>query len=224
MSQTEKLVSGSGAHLQCLCRECRRKTKHEVLAEVTRTGNNGLQWRDEYQIVKCMGCESIAFRRAQGTEEDNVPVGEDGDGWIYEYQPLEELFPDPRSGRQAIGDSKLLPEPILRIYDESIFSLNNRQDVLCGIGIRAILEAVCNERQAQGGTLLAKIDSLVKQQVLTPDGAAILHKLRVLGNRAAHEVKPHTTAELGLALDVIDHLLEGVYVLPMHATKTLSSP
>jgi hypothetical protein len=56
--------------------------------------------------------------------------------------------------------------------------------------------------------------------VLTQDGADILHKLRTLGNDAAHEVKPHSLQELGLAFDVVDHLLLGVYILPDHAKKT----
>lgn len=64
-----------------------------------------------------------------------------------------------------------------------------------------------------------KIDYLVKQGVLTTEGATILHKIRTLGNNAAHEVKPHDYVELGLALDVIDHLLQGVYILPYHANS-----
>ncbi|WP_305800612.1 hypothetical protein, partial [Thiolapillus sp.] len=40
-------------------------------------------------------------------------------------------------------------------------------------------------------------------------------ELRTLGNEAAHEVKPHNNATLTLALDVIDHLLKGVYILPL---------
>ena len=40
-------------------------------------------------------------------------------------------------------------------------------------------------------------------------------ELRTLGNEAAHEVKPHNNATLALALDVIDHLIKGVYILPL---------
>jgi hypothetical protein len=55
---------------------------------------------------------------------------------------------------------------------------------------------------------------------LTKDGADILHKLRTLGNDAAHEVKPHSLQELGLAFDVVDYLLLGVFILPVNAKKT----
>lgn len=79
---------------------------------------------------------------------------------------------------------------------------------------------VCKDKNAAGGDLFAKINSLVVLGVLTKDGANILHKLRTLGNNAAHEVKPHTPKELGLAFDVVDHLLLGVYILPEHAKQT----
>ncbi len=55
--------------------------------------------------------------------------------------------------------------------------------------------------------------------VLTTDGPSNLHCLRIMGNQAAHEVKPHSEADLSIAFDVVEHLLEGVYILPKKATK-----
>ncbi len=83
------------------------------------------------------------------------------------------------------------------------------------MGIRAIVETVCKNKNANGKDLCEKINDLVIQGVLTKKDADILHKLRTLGNEAAHEVKPHNNATLALALDVIDHLIKGVYILPL---------
>jgi len=63
-------------------------------------------------------------------------------------------------------------------------------------------------------SLLLKIDDLVVKQILTPAGSTILHKIRTLGNEAAHEVKPHSEKQLGLAMDVVEHVLTDVYILP----------
>ncbi len=98
--------------------------------------------------------------------------------------------------------------------------MNNEQPVLAGIGIRALVERICKDKQAPGGNLVEKINDLVKLGVLTQDGATILHKIRTLGNDAAHEVKPHKPEQLRLALDVCEHLLQGVYLLPHHAKQT----
>ncbi len=221
MTNELTLNKQQGQKVNCLCRECLRDTKHEILSEATLSGSEGpadysIDWSIEHQIVRCLGCETISFRKTSGCSEDVVQVGEDE----WEYQPLIEIFPPLLDGRQPLTDATLLPDKIQRIYEESLKALNETQPVLCGIGIRAIIETVCKDKSAVGGTLFEKINSLVGLGVLTQDGADILHKLRTLGNDAAHEVKPHSLKELGLAFDVVDHLLLGVYILPEHAKKT----
>lgn len=211
-----------GQTVECSCRECHRSTKHEIVTEATKHGSAGsreyeINWATEYQVVRCRGCETLSFRRVSSNSEDSpIQIGEDE----WEENIHEELFPSPHEGRQPLSDTDLLPDKIQRIYKETLSALNGQQEVLCGIGIRAIVETVCKDKSASGGDLFAKINSLVGLGVLTLDGANILHKLRTLGNNAAHEVKPHTPKELGLAFDVLDHLLLGVYILPEHAKQT----
>lgn len=221
MSNQLTVNKQQGQKISCLCRECRRDTKHEIIVEATLSGSHGpvefsIDWSTEHQVVRCLGCETMTFRKCTGSDQDVIQVGEDE----WEYQPLVEIYPKPLDGRQPLTDVILLPDKIQRIYEESLKALNETQPVLCGIGIRAIVETVCKERSATGGDLYTKINSLVGLGVLTQDGANILHKLRTLGNDAAHEVKPHSLQELGLAFDVVDHLLLGVYILPEHAKKT----
>jgi len=80
--------------------------------------------------------------------------------------------------------------------------------------LRALIETICKEKNAEGGNLFKKIDDLVIKQILTPTGCTILHKIRTLGNDAAHEVKPHSDKQLGLAMDVVEHILNDIYILP----------
>jgi hypothetical protein len=221
MANELALNNQQGQKINSLCRECQRETKHEIITDATLRGSDGpvgysIDWAIEHQIIRCLGCETISFRRTTGSDHDLVQIGEDE----WEYQPLVEIYPNPREGRQPLTDSNLLPDKIQRIYEESLAALNETQPVLCGIGIRAIIETVCKDKNATGSDLYHKINSLVTLGVLTQDGADILHKLRTLGNDAAHEVKPHSIQELGLAFDVVDHLLLGVYILPEHAKKT----
>jgi hypothetical protein len=95
--------------------------------------------------------------------------------------------------------------------------------VLTGIGIRAIVETVCNEKEAPGGNLARMIGGLATLNLITQTEAKILHDLRFMGNEAAHKVKTHTQEELNLAFDVVEHLLKTVYLLP-EQTKHLPSP
>lgn len=203
------------------CGACKRSTKHLILSNVDLSGNEKMgteeyyQWHNEYQIIQCQGCETISFRKTHSNSEDYSLVGSCPEDW--ENTLYIDIYPNPEEGRKSIQDDHLLPSNLQRIYSETLKALNAGHSVLTGIGIRAIVETVCKDKLATGGDLFNKINDLVTQGVLTKDGADILHKLRTLGNEAAHEVKPHDNVQLGLAFDVIDHLLQGVYILPYHA-------
>ena len=201
------------------CIFCARETNHTVLQAIEETGcepidsEHDYEWSVEYQIIQCGGCDAISFRRERSNSEEFDCAGEG-------YNTREDLYPSRINNRQFIKDIHLLPVNLGRIYQESILALNSDQPILSGIGIRAILETVGNEEQAPGNNLARKIDALVAKGVLTQDGANILHKIRALGNQAAHSVKAHTPTELKLAMDVIEHLLQAVYILPHHAKGT----
>lgn len=206
------------------CGVCKRSTKHKILADIELVGKEESDdallygWDDEYQIVQCQGCEAVMFRLAHTNSEDLEHFA-GPDGWEVEYTLFEDYYPNPESCRAGLSDGHLLPEKLQRIYSETLSALNGNNPVLTGIGLRAIIETVCKDQAATGKTLYDKINNLVVKSVLTKEGAVILHKLRTLGNDAAHEVKPHSNVQLGLAFDVVEHLLQGVYTLPYHAKK-----
>lgn len=210
----------AGTIVDVPCTVCRRSTKHKVLASADLDGEdwygeNSVQYEVHHQVVQCQGCETTTFRVISTNSEDYEPVDDH-----LECIESVTLYPSRNEGRTPVKDIHLLPPNVQRIYDETIKAMNNDQPVLAGIGIRALVETICKDKQATGHNLAEKIDALVTIGVLTSDGATILHKIRTLGNDAAHEVKPHKTEQLSLALDVCEHLLQGSYLLPYYAKKT----
>lgn len=199
------------------CIKCTGKTAHKVLASVDVRGDDGdsnysFEWATDNQIVQCLGCKTVSFRKTSSNSEDYHQINEDGD---FEYNVDEMLYPSRIEGIKGLGDeTHYLPSNVRRIYDETLMALSSQAPVLAGIGLRALLETVCKEKNATGRDLLKKIDSLVSAGILTPASAAILHKIRTLGNAAAHEMKPHSDKQLGLAMDIVEHLLKDVYILP----------
>jgi hypothetical protein len=214
------LNQNQGEEHWLLCPSCNKETLHKVLvsAEIDERFDDGdelfINW-DSYQIVQCQGCQTASFRRTHQDSED-IPADPN------ETQiPIAfiELYPKRIAGRRELPNSYLLPRQVSEIYRETLTALANNLLILAGIGIRALVEAVCKERQTTGRSLSQRIDDLVTQGVLTRDGAEILHSLRLMGNKAAHEVKPHGEDDLNIAFDVIEHLLNGVYVLPKMASR-----
>ena len=168
------------------------------------------EWTNEYQIVQCKGCEAVSFRKTHINSEDYIAINENDEKIL----PRVNVYPNPEESHRAIEYCHMLPIVLQHVYAETIKAINSGQAVLTGIGIRAIIETVCKDKDAKGKELYEMINNLVKQGVLTEKDANILHKLRNLGNEAAHEAKLHDNFQLKSALDVIDHLLQGVYILP----------
>ena len=123
-------------------------------------------------------------------------------------------YPNNELTREPLEDAGALPTKVRLIYLETSNALSSNQPVLAGIGIRAIVETICKDAKSSGKNLFERINVLVELGKLSLDGAATLHKLRVLGNAAAHDVKPHDENQLELGLEVIEHILEALYILP----------
>ncbi len=85
-----------------------------------------------------------------------------------------------------------------------------------------MLESICKESKVGGNDLYAKINDLINKGVLTQARADILHKIRTLGNSAAHEVNPHSESQLSLATDVASNLLQDVYILSAKSSFRVS--
>jgi hypothetical protein len=96
----------------------------------------------DYEIVQCQGCKTISFRVAWRDLED---VFHDGKGGF--VNEIDNTFPG-LLGRHQLKDSCQLPSKILGIYNETHAALCNKLHVLTGMGIRALIEAICKDKSA----------------------------------------------------------------------------
>lgn len=206
------------------CAQCEAKTNHLVLSEVNYEehfddfpqGYEVIIWED-YQVIQCQGCQSLSFRKVhRDTESEEL----DPAGNAISFAEQIDLYPPRLEGRKQLRKAINLPHNVYKIYNETRKALSNDLSVLAGIGVRALLETVCKEQSANGNNLAKKIDDLVNQGVLTENGAEFLHSLRLMGNASAHEVKPHDDQVLETAFDVIEHLLNTVYLIPERAASS----
>lgn len=212
MSHTAKrtLNKRNGDTIVIVCGECSRSTVHEILADVAsddESSGGDIQVWESYLIVQCRGCLTLSFCKESQCSEDSDPEDDS------QLLVRRDLFPGRIAGRPPLADAYLLPWELQKIYAEARSALMQGLPVLTGIGIRAIVETVCNERGTTGANLLQKINSLVALNLITQQEATVLHDLRFMGNEAAHKVKAHKSDELNLAFDVVEHLLNTVYLL-----------
>ncbi len=194
------------------CVQCPGERWHSVIVRATiKTEVENAFSEDGYEVVRCDGCMSVSFY-------ERSSVGTAGEPSIV----LKEVLHPPRRDRNArkMNDgSRRLPEQVGTIYAETILALNNGMSLLAGMGIRALVESVCKHKRIKGRNLKERIDGLADAGILGSTEAKHLHRLRFLGNKAAHEMKQPSRLELSSGLDVADHLLMTAYLLAEKAKR-----
>lgn len=207
--------------LWIFCASCESGTSHHVLTqcdyqETINDPHFEHQAWETFQVVQCGGCKRLSFRKTH-TDTESEELNEFGQLSLKE---TEELFPKRLHGRKGLRETYRLPVSVRAIYVETKKAIGNDMNILAGVGIRALVESVCQDVSASGGNLKEKIDDLVLKGVMTSSGSDILHSLRLLGNESVHEIKPQEEDVLDTAFDVVEHLLNTVYIIPEKADST----
>lgn len=222
-SSNEKIEFNRSRHKEYRlpCSNCDNKTSHEVLLSVNLSGKQDeadIQYWEDYEIIQCQGCKEVSFRKNNKNTEDIfiVPIGNKREEVLADH---EELYPSRIVGQKQIQKIHLAPYEVRRIYEETYKAMINNLPILTAIGIRALIEAICKEKETTGNNLQEKIDELMNLGILTPDATDILHSIRLLGNEAAHEVEPPKADILNIVFEIVENLLQSVYILPQIASK-----
>lgn len=195
--------------MKIFCHQCGKHTNHTVIAkeQVGPGDHDGYVWGETHHFAKCAGCDAFTYAIESWSEEDwNPHTGQMDSTW--------KTYPRGATERKPISDAEELPSKVRQIYKEVIGSMNAQLPVLSGIGLRALIEAICREQGISGSNLEKLIDGLATKGVLSAAQAAILHAHRFLGNVAAHEIVSAQPRELVAALEIAENVLRTIYVLP----------
>jgi hypothetical protein len=209
-----------GKTVRTHCNKCRQLMNHQILMNYYEQGSFILDsdfdtvdgeveypvdYSTDFQIVKCLGCDTVSYRSYKYFSEYVEPeFGNDGT-W-------EERFPAPQDRTKK--DFKNLVHSLRNIYQEVITIYNNTGFILCAAGIRAILEGICKDKGISDGNLEKKINAMYEQGLVSKQQESILHDLRFLGNGVLHELQTPSSEEIDAALDIIEHILEDLYEIP----------
>ena len=190
MSRTQKIkiVDPKGQEIWAPCGTCGKTTAHQALTQVDisdATPGNEIQWGSENFTIMCCGCKTVSFCQESNSSEDFgcSEIGEQ------EYFTTQKVYPSRVSGRPLLKDYYRLPHGVANIYKQTHEAVCNNQSILAGIGLRAIVEAVCEEKTASGPNLLKRIDDLVTKGVSTQSSADILHTIRLMDNASPMRCK-----------------------------------
>ena len=171
----------------------------------------------KYSLWSCAGCEeaTLEWEVAYPGPDTDEKWQEMNDGFYFpQYFP-----PRSQSSIQGKQFQKLSPT-LSKLYSEVITCFNQNSLILCTIGLRALIEAVCRDKDLKGRNLEEKVNGLIK---LLPSVNLIeaLHAFRLAGNRAAHdgEIDALSRDETRQAIEVVQDLLNFLYDLDYKASQ-----
>lgn len=150
--------------------------------------------------------ERVALIECQGCSRPCLYIQEDFDGTWCER---EQLWPSP--GRPV---SEYVPIEIREDFNEARTCLNAGAPTAAVAMVRRALEAVCKDQGSNKSVLAHSLDELSRLGKI--DGRLLewAHKLRVLGNSAAHSTTNRISLQdAGDALSFLEALLDYLYVL-----------
>jgi hypothetical protein len=200
------------------CKTCDFETNHAVLKDESVNGNEDYNCNINFMIVSCKGCDSISFREEFIDFENAYP--DENNNWHPEITistyPKKEI-------QQKLESAWVLPEKIKCVYLESIRAYNADCYLLSGVGFRAVIEAICIDKNVTGRDLAKKIDNLTKQKLITEKEAQRLHSIRFIGNDSVHEMSIPEKSKLLIVLNIIEHLLNNLYIIDYEMKNQLET-
>ena len=207
------------------CNDCQRDTNHALLGESSRQ-----EYFDEevlmagytiWRMWSCLGCEQVTL------EELDWESATEGDGQLLfsvgDEEAIYSIKYIPERSKFLVKQKRFstLPNRLEKIYQETLHAYNSNLHILCGIGIRTLIEGVCADQEISGRNLQDRIDGLtglLPQNIVTN-----LHSLRFMGNEAAHELIVSDSSDLRLAIEICEDLLNIIYDLDYKASQLARS-
>ncbi len=191
------------------CRRCQNVAKMRVVGTISDTDDDDgdetsppVEYGTIYEVLQCPRCEQVTFRSGfwhDGMESD------DWNGAI--------LYPSERQGIEG------LPPAVSQEFRaaEQVASISaNAYAVLLG----RVLDAVCNDRSANGKNLFEKLTDLAARNEIPKNLAEMAQKLRQLRNVGAHaDLGALTNEEVPVLAALCKAVLEYVYSAPKLVDK-----
>jgi hypothetical protein len=215
-----KMTSKEMSKIKNYCEICLNQTNHSILYNKSVFSDDPeYQYEVKYIVVECMGCERVSFRQENHDHEASYP--DEYDNWVHDITI--HLYPEPLKNHKAVNEQYLLPTQIKVVYSETIEALKSNCYLLAGVGFRAVVEAICIDKNIQGRNLEIKINNLAKNRFITDKEAERLHAVRFMGNDSVHDMAVPKEKALYVVLEIIEHLLHNLYIIDHHAKPHLDT-
>jgi hypothetical protein len=196
------------------CNECHHKTLHKLLKSTSDEGSEPydesirIWWKITHQMFECCGCKSVVLRRIHEFSE--------WDGAEIRY------FPPPASRRKPDWFHEI-PRELASVLNEVYNSLDADNRALPMMGARAVLDMVIVDKVGDVGGFVEKLKQLEVQGFISQKNREVLDVALDAGSAAAHRGYAPKLGEVHSVMDIVENLLQAIYVLDKVAAEVRKS-
>lgn len=106
-----------------------------------------------------------------------------------------------------------LPANIHEMLLEVRYSLKKQLSALPSMGLRSVIDMICNEWVGDVGGFAEKLHKLEEKKFITPKKRQIIENIIEVGHASVHRGHFPKLEDLQVVMDIVDHLLEELYIL-----------
>lgn len=198
---------------RAFCRECAQATWHDIIAsrsreeiEIDEDPPYPQVWSDNvYDLLECCGCGCVTMRCRTTCEQ------------LWEGESAR-LFPPSTARRRPRWESDL-PSParfLLREVYDALYSGGLRLAVM---GARALVDMAIIDKVGDVGTFEQKLKALESQGFVSKRNREVLEAALDAGSASAHRGHKFEAREVNEVMDIVENLLQAIYVLEKAAQK-----
>jgi hypothetical protein len=153
---------------------------------------------DIYEVFECLGCRSVVFQHTHW-----IPILS---------EPVVSCYP-PRISRRVPRWKHKLPPHLQSLLGEVYTALQANSHRLALMGARAVVDLVILDKVGDVGTFREKLESLEEQGFVGQKNRGFLAAGLEAGSAAAHRGYVANPDHLEHVMDIVENLLEAVYIL-----------
>lgn len=185
------------------CNACSHETEHYILKEHQQYDEEGPNFLHEF--LKCCGCHRISMRITSpySSNETKYPpaISRPIPSWATDYDIYD-----------LIDEKPPVPKTISALIVETYTAVQSGSNRLVAMGVRAVLDAIISEKLGDVGSFKAGLDGLLKAGYISSRQQMMIDSVLEAGHAAIHRGWFPSGRDIEILLDVLESLIETVYV------------
>ena len=196
------------------CNACGQHTRHWLVAtrewqEIEIEGDENHQpiyLHFTYDFLQCCGCDCVTMRRTSECPE------------LWRDNTETEYFPPAASRRRPNWETKL-PPSAFRLLREVYLALHSDSRRLAMMGARTLVDMAILDKVGDAGNFQQKLQALEEKGFIGQRNREVLEAALDAGNASAHRGHEFKADEVNQVMDIVENLLQAIYVLEPAARK-----